>query len=943
MNPVLAFGASALCFLTSIAIAETPQDYRFKVEKLLDGLAQPMELEIAPDGRIFINEYPGRLKIYHPDTKQVVEAGKLDVFTGQENGFLGFALDPKFEENGWIYCLYSPPKFNGQSLSRFTLKGDTLDLASEKVLLRFEEQRKECCHHAGSVEFGPDGNLYFSTGDNTHPHGDSEGFAPIDERPDKAPWDAQKSAANTNSLAGKICRIRPKADGTYEIPDGNLFGEESHWTAERLAAESRSITIMVGQLASRKRTDAEQDRLEDLKDQLAWLSGVQPGKGLARPEIYAMGCRNPWRMSIDPKTGYVYWGEVGPDAGGDGPRGPRGYDEINQARKAGNFGWPYFIGDNFAYSDYDYVTKTVGKPFDPKLPINEGPNNTGLRELPPAQPAFIYWPYREPKKWPELGEGGRTACAGPVYYCGVDVAKTNGFPQHFSRCLLFWDWERPFLKWARLDADSNLVGIEPFTSAVVMANKADQIEKAKDAISEGATLVKRPVDAVFGKDGCLYLLDYGETWGVNKDSQLLKISYVRGNLAPIAKVSATPSSGREPLSVELDAAGSKDLEGDALTYVWTLQPGGKLLGNAERIKPTIAEPGNYTAELEVSDGKGGVGRASVAIVVGNSVPQVQFEEPRDGDFFTPEKKVSYRVVVADAEDGRSSAKPDEFGLRTLVSTAFQRADGKDDGLDPGLSLMKQSDCFNCHAVEQKIIGPSLMEIAAKYRGQTGALEASIKRVREGSSNIWGPIPMLPHPQHTTDEVAIMLRWVFGLEKGKGAPALARGLAGEVTAPKAGMPGTFILEASYSDAGRGAVSPLSAKARVELRSRRIEAETGELQGPKVLGLSGASAKKGVGATNHGHFVKFTGLNLADSKTVTARTSSGGSGGKIELRVGSPTGELLAMIDVPVSGGWDKWQEGTSALKKVDGRSDIYAVLVNPGKGGLMNIDWVQFNP
>jgi cytochrome c len=58
--------------------------------------------------------------------------------------------------------------------------------------------------------------------------------------------------------------------------------------------------------------------------------------------------------------------------------------------------------------------------------------------------------------------------------------------------------------------------------------------------------------------------------------------------------------------------------------------------------------------------------------------------------------------------------------------------------------MKQSDCFNCHAAEQKIIGPSLMEIAAKYRGQSGALEASIKRVREGSTNVWGPIPMLPH-------------------------------------------------------------------------------------------------------------------------------------------------------------------------------------------------------
>src|SRR3546814_2925659 len=69
-----------------------------------------------------------------------------------------------------------------------------------------------------------------------------------------------------------------------------------------------------------------------------------------------MGNRNPYRISVDPKTGFLYWGEVGPDSGKDSleTRGPKGYDEINQAREAGNFGWPYFIGDNYAYWQYDY-------------------------------------------------------------------------------------------------------------------------------------------------------------------------------------------------------------------------------------------------------------------------------------------------------------------------------------------------------------------------------------------------------------------------------------------------------------------------------------------------------------------------------------------------------------------------------------------------------------
>ena len=867
----------------TILAADTPQDFRFKVETLAEGMPQPMELEIAPDGRIFFNEYAGKLKVYHPDTKQIVEAGEIKVTMEQENGFLGFALDPKFAENGWIYCLWSPKEFPGQRLTRFTMKGDTLDLASGKLLLEFEEQRKECCHHGASVEFGPDGCLYFSVGDNTHPHADSNGYAPIDEREGRSPWDAQKSASNTNSLNGKVNRIRPKPDGTYEIPEGNLF---------------------------------------------------PPGTPKTRPEIFAMGCRNPWRMSIDQKTGFVYWGEVGPDAGDDGPRGSRGYDEINQAKKAGNFGWPYFVGNNFAYTDYDYTAKTLGKAFDPLHPINESPNNTGVRELPPATPAMIYWPYRQPREFTEMGEGGRTACAGPVYYAKADVDKTDGFPQQLNRCLLFWDWERPALKWARLDADSNLVGIEPFTSAIVLGNKPEQIEKLKPAIVAGATLLKRPVDATFAKDGTLYLLDYGETWGANKDSKLVKISYMRGNLPPVAVASAKNTAGREPLTVSLSSAGSKDHEGDALKYEWRLQPGGPVVSTEANPQVTIQEPGNYIAELRVLDSQGASSTASLPLIVGNTAPEVKFASPLDGDFFTPGQPVKYTVAVTDVEDGASSAKPDEFGVRTLVSSAFVRADGKEAASDPGFAMMKASDCFNCHAIEQKVVGPPLVEIAAKYRGQPGALDASAKRVREGSTKIWGEIPMLPHPQHTTDEVTIMLRWVFALEKGKGGPTLLRGLAGEVIAPKEDKAGTFFLEATYTDAGRAPAGSLSGKASASLRSRRLEAEAGEIKGARILGDC-------VGAIDHGHSVKFANVNLADVGGITARASSGNVGGKIEFHMGSPAGELLGTIVVPNTGGWDKWIEQKTPLSS-PARADVYAVFVNPGNGGLMNLDWVQFN-
>ncbi len=878
---------AALCALPFTSIAEDkPEDFRFHVEKLLGGMPQPMAVRIAPDGRIFFNEYKGALKVYHPDTKQVVEAGKLVVWAEQENGFLGFTLDPKFAENGWIFCLYSPPGFNGQYLSRFTMHGDTLDLTSEKMLLKYDEQREQCCHHGGSVRFAPDGCLLWSAGDNTHPHADSNGYAPLDERPGRAPWDSQKSASNTMSLAGKVCRIRPLPDGTYEIPAGNLFPK---------------------------------------------------GTVKARPEIYAMGCRNPWRMSVDSKTGFVYWGEVGPDANDDGPRGPRGYDEINQAKKAGNFGWPYFIGDNFAYTDYDYTTRQLGKPFDPQHPINKSVNNTGLRDLPPATPAFIYWPYRSPRKWPELGEGGRTACAGPVYDSAPDVEKTSGFPQHFSRCLLFWDWERPFMKWARLDADSNLVGIEPFTSAVVVANKREQIEKAKPLVASGATLVKRPVDAVFTKDGCLYVLDYGETWGANADSQLLKISYVRGNLPPVARITATNVKvGESSVSGTFSAEESSDRDGDALTFQWTLKPGDKPLGSTAKINATIQERGNFLVEVRVTDSHGASTTASTRLIVGNAEPKMKFTQPLEGDFFTPGQPVKYRVAVSDREDGESSAKPAEFGARTLVSAAFLRSDGKEETLDPGLTRMKQSDCFNCHAAEQTVVGPSLVDIAAKYRGQQGAMDLLTKKIRDGGNGVWGQIPMLPHPQHSEDEVAIMLRWLLSLEKGKGGPVLLRGIEGEVIAPKSDKPGRYVIEATYTDLGHAPAGELSSKTTVALQSRRIEAERGVLAGPKANGGT-------VTMIDHGHSIQFGPFSLADSASVTFRAASGGAGGKIELHAGKPDGELLATVDVAPTGGWDKWTELTAPLKAPTTRGVVFAVFVNPGKTALMNLDWIQFNP
>jgi cytochrome c len=882
-------GAALLMAAPAARAADAlPEDVRFQTETLLTGLPQPMHLEFGPDGRIWFNEYLGALKIYDPKTKRVTLVAEMEIFKTLENGFLAFALDPKFAQNGWIYLIYSPVGFDGQYLSRFQVKDDKLVAGSEKLILKYEEQRLQCCHHGATLKFGPDGCLYFSTGDNTSPFGDSKGYAPLDQRPGKEPWDGARTSANTNTLVGKVNRIRVHDDATYSIPEGNLF---------------------------------------------------KPGTPKTRPEIFAMGTRNPWRLSIDPKTGYIYWGEVGPDARVDGPRGSRGYDEINQAKKAGNHGYPFFVGNNSPYAEYDYATEKVGPLFDPKAPMNKSRNNTGLVELPPAVPAFIYWPYAVSEQWPELGEGGRTACAGPVFHWQESFEKTNGFPKHFDRSLLFWDWQRPFIKWARLDANSDLKGLEAFApTTFVTANSDDQRKKQKALIDNGATILRRPVAATFGPDGCLYLLDYGETWGANADSALLKISYVRGNLQPIAKLALSTPAGPAPLKSTLSAKGSRDLDGGKLSYSWKLQPGDKKLGEGEELAVTLETAGNFNIELTVSDGQGGTVTRSTPIVVGNTVPVARFLAPQDGDFYTPGKPLSYKVTVQDVEDGSSDAKAVEFGGRTLVTSSFLPADGKAVAVDPGLSLMRQSDCFNCHAMETPLVGPAFVAIADRYRKQPGADDLLNQKIRLGGSGVWGLIPMLAHPQHTEDEVAIMVRWMLALEKGKGGPTLSRGLDGQVTAPKDGKPGTLVLEASYTDLGAGPAGALAGKGAVTLRHRRLEAETAEVTGAKKAG-------KVVGSTNHGATLKFADLNLADSKGVTIAASVGSSAkdSQVEVRLDSPTGPLVATVGITHTGDWAKTAENKAKLAPVTGRHDVFLVLTNPKKGGgLMNIDWVQFD-
>jgi cytochrome c len=218
-----------------------------------------------------------------------------------------------------------------------------------------------------------------------------------------------------------------------------------------------------------------------------------------------MGDRNPFRINIDQKNGYLYWGEVGPDAGGPNPtRGSAGFDEINQARVAGFFGWPYFVGDNKAYYAYDFAKKESGAQFDASKPVNNSPFNTGMKDLPAAQPAFLWYPASPSTKFPVVGSGGRTAMAGPVYYYDENLKSEHKLPKEFDHTLFIYEWSRNWIIAVHLDKDDKIAKMEKFCEKMTFM---------------------RPMDMELGADGCLYVVEYGTNWGDNFDTQIVRIEY----------------------------------------------------------------------------------------------------------------------------------------------------------------------------------------------------------------------------------------------------------------------------------------------------------------------------------------------------------------------------------------------------------------------------------
>jgi len=897
-----------------------PEENRFTKVVLANGMDEPMEMTFLPDNRVLIVERKGGVKIINEITGEITLVATIPVNTKYTNkagvvreaeeGLMGVIAHPDYVTNHWIYLYYADPTDSKHVLARWELVGDELIESSKKIVLEVPTQREECCHTGGGMVFDAEGNLYLTVGNNTvNPR---EGSSNLDERPGMENADDQRAPGNTNDLRGKILRIHPESDGTYSIPEGNLF---------------------------------------------------PPGTAKTRPEIYTMGHRNPWRPTLDSKTGYLYWGEVGPDASVDSIWGPKGYDEFNQAKGPGFFGWPFFIGANFPYNRHYHADSSYGAPYDVTNPVNESVNNTGLRELPkPVVPAMIYYPYGTSEIFPELGSSGRSATGGPVFR-KADFKKTAPyvFPAYYEGKWLIVDFMRGWIFAVTMDENGDYKSMERFLPNETFSSA---------------------IDMDFGPDGSLYILEYGSAWfRGNANSRLVKIQFNKGNRKPNVKASADKLAGAVPLVVNLSADGSTDFDSydqGKLTYEWKITKGSDFKQTLKEANPefTFTDPGTYLVTLTVTDTKGENNFASFEIVAGNEPPSVVIDiNGLNRSFWFGDSELNYAVSVSDNEDG--STENGEINEQ-IVAITFDYVPA---GFDPieiaskqvgvessaqlslGKTLIESSDCKSCHQYTEKSIGPSYQAVAEKYENTEANTAYLVSKIIKGGSGVWGDHGMSAHPSLSEADAERMVNYILALNEVQATiPSLP--LRGKVSTkiPEGEIgQGSFLLRAAYTDQGGSAIGSLNGIDFIVLKSPFVDPQTSiDRKGVQLLTTPNINF---LVAGDQSHFA-LDGIDLTSITQIDVLAAinqrNGGIGGSVEVRIGSPQGELLGKSEKigrkegggfrpPQGVNFIDWRRQNAIrasikIKPTNGLQKIYFIFTNSEASTeqvLMSIQEIEF--
>ena len=579
----------------------------FREEIVFSGLTQPTAVRFASDGRVFVAEKSGIVKIFDnltDSTPTVFADLRTQVHNFWDRGLLGLALDPAFPSNPWVYVLYTHDAPIGGTAPRWGSVGATFDgcptppgptadgcvvsgrlsrlqasgnamVGPEQVLIEDWCQQYPS-HSIGGLAFGSDGALYLSGGEGAS-------FHFVDYGQDGSP-------------------LNPCGD-----PPVGVGGTQKPPTAEGGALRSQDV-----------RTTADP----------AGLSGailrVDPATGAGLPgnpfysssdanmrRIVAYGLRNPFRITVRPGTNEVWAGDVGWS----------NWEEINRLTNpadgaADNFGWPCYEGDGRQVS-YDAANLSL------------------CESLYAAGSAAVVAPYFR-YHHNDLVHPVDVCPRGGSSVAGVSFAFQNGgnYPPEYRGALFFADYTRGCI-W----------------SVQAGPNGLPDLAKIRTFVSGAA----QPVDVQIGPGGDLFYVDLGGT--------VRRIRYSGANQPPTAVISANPTSGPAPLTVAFDGTGSADPDGDPITYAWDLDGDGSFDdATSATTSHTYQTTGTHTPRLQVTDTAGATATASVTISAGNTPPRPMIDSPSGTATWRVGDIISFSGHATDDQDGTLPASALSWSL-----------------------------------------------------------------------------------------------------------------------------------------------------------------------------------------------------------------------------------------------------------------------------------------
>jgi glucose/arabinose dehydrogenase len=585
--------------ITSLGLSSTPADAvpslppGFSDTVVMSGLDFPGAAAFAPDGRVFMGDRTGTIKIYDnlaDTTPTVLVDLSTNVYNQYDRGLLGMALDPQFPVRPYLYLLYTydaaiggtaprwgvppkkwdncpdPPGINtggciaSARLSKLTLSGNSL-VGGEQVLIN-DWCIQFSTHTIGSLQFGPDGYLYASGGDGA-------GYLAIDYGQTQNVCGDPPSAAGTNLTI-------PTAQG------GALRAQ----SARRVSTDAASLSGSIIRIDPDTGQGAPGNPM---------INNTDPN----RRRIWAYGLRNPLRFTFRPGTGEIYAGDVGWQTWEEINRIPAGTGGV-----AENFGWPCYEG-------------AARQPAYDAADLNSCESLYALGAGAVVPPLYTYR-HSDPVV---TGDG---CPVGSSSTTGVAFATNPSWPAPYRNALFFADYSRGCI-WA-MPADAN--GVPDPTARI--------------AFESGAV---GPTWLQVGLDGNLYYLDI-------EGGTMHRISYA-GNTPPIADATATPTTGPVPLAVSFSAAGSTDPDGDLpLSYAWDLDADGAFddaAGVTTSRTYTVAGP--IDVALRVTDSRGASSVDSVRVSPGNTPPLPTIVTPNPINLWSVGDVISFSGTATDAEQG----------------------------------------------------------------------------------------------------------------------------------------------------------------------------------------------------------------------------------------------------------------------------------------------------